>query len=108
MFTDAPWQEFGPAVDQAKRHRGGQKPKLPDRMFFEALLYIARTGIPWRDLPSDFGAWDAVDNRFRRWVCSGGLHRLRASVNGLVRQGRDRCLLPADGRSVATKILNRS
>ncbi|MBX6313061.1 MAG: transposase [Isosphaeraceae bacterium] len=35
-----------PLVDQAKRHKGGQPPVLPDRMFFETLLYLARTGIP--------------------------------------------------------------
>ena len=49
---------------------------MPDRGFFEALLYLARTGIPWRDLPAEFGRWDAVYNRFRRWVASGGLRRL--------------------------------
>lgn len=76
MITDALWDVLGPAAQQAKRHRGGQKPKLPDRLFFEALLYIARTGVPWRDLPGDFGAWDAVYNRFRRWVSSGSLLRL--------------------------------
>src|SRR5262249_17972619 len=41
-----------------------------------ALLYLARTGIPWRDLPSEFGRWDAVYNRFRRWVASGSLAAL--------------------------------
>ena len=76
MLTDALWAGLEPAVEQAKRHRGGQKPHLPDRLFFEALLYVARTGIPWRDLPGDFGAWDAVYNRFRRWVSSGSLARL--------------------------------
>jgi transposase len=45
-------------------------------MFFEALLYVARTGVPWRDLPAEFGRWDAVYNRFRRWAHSGGLRRL--------------------------------
>ena len=76
MITDELWAALGPAVDKAKRHRSGQKPVLPDRMFFEALLYVARTGVPWRDLPGDFGAWDAVYNRFRRWVASGALNRL--------------------------------
>lgn len=76
MITDELWNELGPAVEKAKRHRGGQKPQLPDRLFFEALLYLTRTSIPWRDLPSDFGAWDAVYNRFRRWVSSGSLLRL--------------------------------
>ena len=76
MITDPLWTAMAPLVQKAKRHRGGQPPVLPDRMFFEALLYIARTGIPWRDLPAEFGAWDALDNRFRRWVASGALARL--------------------------------
>jgi putative transposase len=76
MITDELWAVLGPAVDRAKRNRCGQKPDLPDRMFFEALLYLARTSVPWRDLPGDFGAWDAVYNRFRRWVASGSLRRL--------------------------------
>jgi len=76
LFTDELWAEFACSVEKAKKHRGGQKPRLSDRLFFEALLYLARTGIPWRDLPGDFGAWDAVYNRFRRWVHSGSMARL--------------------------------
>src|SRR5215467_304203 len=76
MLTDDLWAAMEPHVRQAKRHRGGQTPVLPDRAFFEALLYLARTGIPWRDLPAEFGRWDAVYNRFRRWVHSGALRRL--------------------------------
>jgi putative transposase len=76
LLTDDLWAAMEPHVRQAKRHKGGQPPALPDRMFFEALLYLARTSIPWRDLPAEFGRWDAVYNRFRRWVHSGGLRRL--------------------------------
>src|SRR3712207_3859177 len=76
MLTDDLWVAMEPLVRQAKQHQGGQRPALPDRAFFEALLYLARTGIPWRDLPAEFGRWDAVYNRFRRWVASGGLRRL--------------------------------
>ncbi len=76
MLTDDLWTGLEPLVRQAKRHKGGQKPVLSDRGFFEALLYLARTGVPWRDLPSEFGRWDAVYNRFRRWVGSGGLRAL--------------------------------
>ena len=71
MLTDDLWAALEPLVRQAKRYKGGQKPLLSDRAFFEALLYLARTGVPWRDLPSEFGRWDAVYNRFRRWVASG-------------------------------------
>ena len=33
----------------------------------EAMIYIMRTGCPWRDLPSCFGPWESVYTRFRRW-----------------------------------------
>jgi len=76
LITDDLWQVLGPAVTRAKRSTCGRPPALPDRMFLEALLYWARTGVPWRDLPAEFGAWDAVYNRYRRWVASGSLARL--------------------------------
>ncbi len=76
MLTDDLWAALGPLVRQAKRNHQGPKPALPDRAFFEALLYLARTGVPWRDLPAEFGRWPAVYARFRRWVASGGLRRL--------------------------------
>jgi len=78
MITDELWTTRGPCVEQAKRYKCGAPAELPERMFFEAVLYIARTGIPWRDLPGEFGAFDAVYNRFRRWIASGSLARLFA------------------------------
>jgi putative transposase len=76
MLTDDLWDLLAPHVEAAKQFRGGQPPVLSDRMFLEAILYWARTGIPWRDLPSEFGSWDAVYNRFGRWVRSGSLKAL--------------------------------
>jgi putative transposase len=76
MISDERWAALGPVVAAAKKNRQGPAPTLPDRMFFEALLYLARTGVPWRDLPGEFGSWDAVYNRFRRWVHSGSLRAL--------------------------------
>lgn len=37
----------------------------------EAIIYILRTGLPWRDLPSVFGPWNSVYTRFRRWSKTG-------------------------------------
>ena len=76
LLTDELWAVLGPRVDRAKRFKGGQRPATPDRVFFEAVLYWARTGVPWRDLPAEFGSWDAVYNRLRRWVYSGSLKAL--------------------------------
>src|SRR4051812_16279310 len=75
IITDEIWAVLGPMVEEC-RSPLGPEPELPDRMFFEAVLYWARTGIPWRDLPGEFGAWDAVYNRLRRWIHSGRLKKL--------------------------------
>jgi putative transposase len=75
IITDEIWAVFGPMVEEC-RSPLGPEPELPDRLFFEAVLYWARTGIPWRDLPSEFGAWGAVYNRLRRWIHSGRLKKL--------------------------------
>jgi transposase len=76
MIADELWVLLEPVVEQSRKFKCGAAPQLSQRMFFEALLYIARTGVPWRDLPGDFGRWEAVYNRFRRWIASGSLRRL--------------------------------
>ena len=47
-----------------------------NRLFVEAVLWIVRVGAPWRDLPQDFGNWNSVFQRFRRWVRSGVFDQL--------------------------------
>jgi len=66
ILTEEAWQELAVILAKVK-HKAGSPPRQSDRMFIEAVLYVARTGIPWRDLPAEFGHWDAVYNRFRRW-----------------------------------------
>jgi transposase len=42
-----------------------------NRLFIEAVLWIARTGSPWRALPPRFGKWYTAYTRFRRWSAKG-------------------------------------
>src|SRR5690242_10689468 len=70
LLTDEAWAELAPLLATVQS-RAGSPPVLSDRLFIEAVLYLARTGTPWRDLPQDFGPWDAVYNRFRRWERRG-------------------------------------
>jgi putative transposase len=66
LLTDEIWKEFEAIIEEVKS-AAGSPPELSDRDFVEAILYRARTGIPWRDLPLCFGDWNAVYQRFRRW-----------------------------------------
>jgi transposase len=51
------------------------------RLFLEAVLWIARTGSPWRDLPPLFGKWNSVFKRFRDWVKAGVFKRMFEAVS---------------------------
>ena len=52
-----------------------------NRLFLKAVLCRVRTGVPWRDLPNDFGRWSSVFQRFRRWVRTGVFERLFERVS---------------------------
>jgi transposase len=75
LLTDDAWLEIESILSSLK-NKAGSPPEMSDRQFIEAVLYIARTGIPWRDLPDEFGHWDAVYNRFRRWEARASWRRL--------------------------------
>jgi len=42
-----------------------------NRLFVDAVLWIAKTGAPWRDLPERFGHWNSIWRRFDRWARTG-------------------------------------
>ena len=68
-LTDAQWQRIEklcPGKEGDKGRHGAD-----NRLFVEAVLWINRTGAPWRDLPEEFGSWNSVFQRFRRWAKNG-------------------------------------
>ena len=70
LLSKKMWEQLAAALAGVKDPRGAP-PDLPEREFVEAVLYLARTGLPWRDLPKEFGEWSAVYMRFRRWEEAG-------------------------------------
>ena len=53
-----------------------------NRLFVEAVLWLARTGSPWRDLPESVGLWNSVYQRFRRWAKAGVFERAFNALSG--------------------------
>ena len=54
-----------------RRGQSGFERKISHRLAFAAVLFRARTGCPWRDLPSAYGDHHPLYMRWQRWVKSG-------------------------------------
>lgn len=80
MISDEVWKLLEPVVEAAKHSQAGAPGTMSDRDFLEALLYLNRTGCPWRDLPPSLGYWHAVYMKFRRWEARGVWQRLWKSL----------------------------
>ena len=74
VLTDAQWAIIEPFC-LGKTSDPGQTGRDP-RLFMEAVLWIARTGAQRRELPSEFGKWNSVFKRFRRWVKADTFYRM--------------------------------
>jgi len=66
VLDDAQWTIIEPYC-LGKATDPGQTGRDP-RLFVEAVLWIVRTGAQWRELPNEFGKWNSVFKRFRRWA----------------------------------------
>ena len=75
IFTDAQWQCIEPSMPPCKGRPGGAL-----RAFFDALLWIARTGSPWRDLPKRLGSWNVIYQRYAYWCKKSHFERLFLGV----------------------------
>ena len=71
-LTDEQWARLQPLLPPPK----GRRSTRGDRDFIDAVLYRAKTGVPWRDLPERFGSWKSVFNRFNNWSRRGVWKRL--------------------------------
>src|SRR5581483_9730103 len=74
-LSDQEWCRIEPLLPLEKG-RPGRPVRLSNRTFVNALFYIAKTGVPWRDLPERFGPWKTVHVRFTRWNQRGVFHKV--------------------------------
>lgn len=65
VLRDDQWKRIENLMQGKAGDRG--RSGANNRLFVEAVLWIARTGSPWRDLPAEFGPWNSVYVRFARW-----------------------------------------
>ncbi|MDI3467691.1 MAG: Mobile element protein [Nitrospira sp.] len=79
-FRDDQWKHSKELVPGKASDPGRTAPDT--RKFVDAVLWIARTGAHWRELPASFGAWDSVFQRYNRWSNAGVWARVFRALSG--------------------------
>lgn len=101
--TDEQWTCVEPHLPAQRSGPGRRgRPSRSARQLFNGMLWILRTGAPWRDLPARYGPWKTVHHRFSEWRRSGAFeHLVQALQSELVMAGQiDRDLWCVDGTNV--------
>jgi transposase len=68
-LTDAQWERLRLLLPLQKPRTG--RPAKDHRTVLNGILWILRTGSPWRSLPERYGSWKTVASRFYRWTRAG-------------------------------------
>jgi transposase len=75
-LTNAEWERLKPLLPEGGRWND-------HRRTIDGVLYRARTGLPWRDLPEWFGSWITVYKRHRRWSADGTWQMLLTAIQAV-------------------------
>jgi transposase len=89
-LTDEQWEILGPSIpDPPRRADGKGRPWRDPRNVLNGILWVLRTGAPWRDLPERYPPYQTCHRRFQRWNEEGVLEEvLRALAEDLKERGR--------------------
>ncbi len=68
-LSDEYWEQLRPLLPAQKPQTG--RPATDHRLIVEGMLWVARTGSSWRELPERFGPWTTVASRYQRWCKEG-------------------------------------
>ena len=80
--SDEEWALIGSLLPP--EHGRGCRPAGDNRRYFEGMMWMARSGAQWRLLPDEYGNWNSVFRRYRRWVEMGVFDALLETLTEMV------------------------
>lgn len=69
-LTDDEWNRITDLLPPKNTNKQG-RPRKSNRVILNGIIWIARSGAPWRDFPERYGSWETVYSRFRKWIEDG-------------------------------------
>ena len=104
-LTDEEWDQVKELLPPERTGKKG-KPCKDNRNMLNAMIWLARSGAPWRDLPERYGSWKSVYTRFRKWLNDGVLNnifRIFALEAELIELSLDSTIVRAHQHSAGAK-----
>ena len=78
-LNDEQWNIIALMIPNEPNIKGG-RPRKDDRAMLNGMVWRDRSGARWRDMPPEYGPWQSVYSRFRKWTKSGLLYEIFASL----------------------------
>ena len=104
LVSDALWNEIGGFFPKERRSRKGGRPRVSNRACFTGIVYVLRTGMPWRFVPRELGCGSGVTcwRRLRAWTRAGVWSKIHSKMlDAMGREGQlDASLAIMDSASV--------
>jgi len=76
-LTDEQWELLHPLIVEPPRRPDGKgRPRVQPRPILNAILWVLRTGAPWKDLPDCYPPYQTCHRRFQQWSGDGTLERM--------------------------------
>lgn len=105
-LTDKQWEFIEPILPKKKVRKDGKgRPWQDDREIFNGILWILRTGAPWKDLPDRYPPYQTCHRRFQSWCKSNVFKKcMKALCEDLITRGKldlSECYI--DGSFVSAK-----
>ena len=104
LLPDRLWNEIEPLLPRERSKPKGGRPRVDNRACLTGIVYVLRTGMPWRFVPAELGCGSGVTcwRRLRDWTKAGVWPRIHEKLLALLgRRGRlDASLVVMDSASV--------
>lgn len=83
-ITNEQWERLKDLLPTSKTQRG--RPSQDHRQILNGILWVLRTGAPWRDMPERYGKWTTIYSRFQRWRKSGTWNKMFSDLQAALEQ----------------------
>ena len=83
-ITDAQWERMKDMLptEHPKSGKRGRPSKIDNRSKLNGILWFAKSGAPWRELPERYGLWQTVYACFRKWKNLGVFEAIFHAMSG--------------------------